>query len=399
MRTRSSAPAGGGGDAAAGTSAAAAAGARRRALLGAAATLAWMAASAAVIMANKTLYSAGYDFPLAVTAAGQLTSAAGGVALAAATRAPLRRASWALARENAPIVGMTAATMFFGNAAYLHLSVAFIQILKARGRERERGGARPAHPAAAPPPPHASCLQSTRACITAAALLNPAKKPQALTPGITLALALAAGVEAPSAPLAAAIAAIGGGTAGALAVEAGAPAFSGLGVALFVASSATEAARAVLAQVLMARKRRGGGGGQSALDVLVHVGWMSGALLAAAAGVAEGRGLAARGAGLLAARPGAFAWAAGCSLATNLSSFLAIGLTSSLTFKVAGCVKNLAVVWWSVVAHGETVAGLQMACYALSAAGFLAYARVKQLAAAVPPAAAAAARTVAKKAA
>jgi hypothetical protein len=307
-----------------------------------------MAASAGVIMANKRLYSLGYDFPLAVTAAGQLTSAAGGAALAAATRAPLRRASWALARENAPIVGVTAATMFFGNAAYLHLSVAFIQILKA------------------------------------------------LTPGITLALALAAGVEAPSAPLAAAIAAIVGGTAGALVVESGAPAFSALGVALFVASSATEAARAVLAQVLMTRKRRGGGGGggggQSALDVLVHVGWMSGALLAAAAGVAEGRGLAARGAGLLAARPGAFAWAAGCSLATNLASFLAISFTSSLTFKVAGCVKNLAVVWWAVVAHGEAIAGLQMACYALSAAGFLAYARLKQLAAgaaAHPPAAAA----------
>lgn len=31
----------------------------------------------------------------------------------------------------APIIACTAATMFWGNAAYMHLSVSFIQILKA----------------------------------------------------------------------------------------------------------------------------------------------------------------------------------------------------------------------------------------------------------------------------
>lgn len=294
-----------------------------------------------------------------------------------------------------------AGTMFFGNAAYLHLSLAFIQILKA------------------------------------------------LTPGITLIIGLAAGVERLSEPLAASIAAIVVGTGertagsmpafpsalhvtplihwsicnrlfcdvklwsdsfvdvqctafcyagGALVIESGAPHFSGHGVALFVASSVTEAARVVAAQVIMAGGGRaatgkaGGGSSRSApqqaspLDALVHIGWMSSICLVLGSILWEGSGLAAVGGPLMAAHPGAFVYAAATSFATNLTSFLAIAATSSLTFKVAGCLKNVAVVAYGVAAHGEAVTAWQLAGYAVSAAGFLGYSRY--LATARPAAAA-----------
>lgn len=56
-----------------------------------------------------------------------------GLLLAAAGLMPLRAPprSACEARRLAPIVACTAATMFWGNAAYLHLSLSFIQILKA----------------------------------------------------------------------------------------------------------------------------------------------------------------------------------------------------------------------------------------------------------------------------
>ncbi len=47
---------------------------------------------------------------------------------------------------------------------------------------------------------------------------------------------------------------------------------------------------------------------------------------------------------LAAAHAGVFAAAPLVSAAVNVSSFLAINATSSLTFKVAGCIKNVAVV-------------------------------------------------------
>lgn len=100
---------------------------------GVAATLLWMAFSSLLIIYNKRLYQAGFGFPMFVTGMGQVFSALGGWVLVTAGFLPLRPPPSPRFFLTAllPIVASTAATMFFGNYAYLYLSVAFIQILKA----------------------------------------------------------------------------------------------------------------------------------------------------------------------------------------------------------------------------------------------------------------------------
>lgn len=106
-------------------------------------------------------------------------------------------------------------------------------------------------------------------------------------------------------------------------------------------------------------------------------------LLIGASLAVEGTGplLLANGpAGVLGAlKPVAFdlSCAAGLSFLVNLTSFWAIGSTGSLTFKVAGCLKNLVVIWYSVAVGHEHVERLQIAGYLVSVAGFLLYTVVK----------------------
>lgn len=70
---------------------------------------------------------------------------------------------------------------------------------------------------------------------------------------------------------------------------------------------------------------------------------------------------------------------AGCmSGLVNLTSYLAIATTSSLTFKVSGCLKNLGVVGYGVMAHGDVVTLNHMLGYAVSLAGFVIYSYSRQ---------------------
>lgn len=68
----------------------------------------------------------------------------------------------------------------------------------------------------------------------------------------------------------------------------------------------------------------------------------------------------------------------------NLTSYLAIYTTSSLTFKVAGCLKNLVVVWYGVVVHGDNITHWHLLGYAVSVAGFVLYTISKSCVAAKP---------------
>jgi drug/metabolite transporter (DMT)-like permease len=97
--------------------------------------------------------------------------------------------------------------MFFGNQAYLYLSVSFIQILKA------------------------------------------------FTPALTLVLCVVAGLERLHWPLMLSIVLITFGTVSSVLEESGAPSFSALGLGSFLASSVTEAARVVGAEVLLGAQR------------------------------------------------------------------------------------------------------------------------------------------------
>ena len=106
-----------------------------------------------------------------------------------------------------PIIISSTATMFFGNQAYLYLSVSFIQILKA------------------------------------------------FTPALTLMLCVVAGLESLQWPLMLSIGLITVGTGSSVLEESGMPSFSMLGLVSFLASSVTEAARVVGAEVLLGAQR------------------------------------------------------------------------------------------------------------------------------------------------
>jgi len=86
---------------------------------------------------------------------------------------------------------------------------------------------------------------------------------------------------------------------------------------------------------------------------------------------------------IVAANPLSFALAATLGFAVNLLSFGVIQTTSSLTYKVLGQLKNVAVVCFSIVIFGSRVSGLQTLGYAISIGGFVLYNRAKQAQAAL----------------
>jgi drug/metabolite transporter (DMT)-like permease len=293
--------------------------------------LAWALASSALIFMNKRIMvDVGFAYPLALTGAGQLVSAA---CAAAACRAGLWRPrlgpppplSTVLTRL-LPVCACAAGTLYCGNAAYLTLSVAFIQMLKV------------------------------------------------LMPALTLAVGVVARVETVTPPLAVAVALMVAGTALATAEEAGGGGgrFSAVGAALFLASAVMEAGRVVAMQALLA----GGGGGGPGVraytpaEVTAYMGPPTGLLLLAAAAVTERDGLLHRGGLALAvAHAPSIALALFMGFLVNATTAAAIRNSSSLTFKVAGTLKNTAVVL-AGVAQGDVVTARGAAGYAVSVAGF-----------------------------
>lgn len=92
------------------------------------------------------------------------------------------------------------------------------------------------------------------------------------------------------------------------------------------------------------------------MEALVYLGPLTVACLAAGSYVLEWRqGLATDGLAMLAARRAEFGLAAVVSFLVNLLCYLAIRHVSATTFKVAGCLKNVAVVWGGILS-GDVVA-------------------------------------------
>ncbi|GAX82237.1 hypothetical protein CEUSTIGMA_g9665.t1 [Chlamydomonas eustigma] len=297
-----------------------------RLLLGVVGTGLWMFFSSSLIILNKNLYK-NLDFqrPFFVTGMGQLFSFLGGLSLVGMGVLPLRpvpKLSFCVTRL-LPIVLSSTATMFFGNTTYLYLSLSFIQILKA------------------------------------------------FTPALTLLLCVIVGLERMHWPLVLSIALITFGTANAVIEERGAPSFKALGLFSFLASSLTEASRVVGAEVLLGAQRF------NSAEALVYIGGPTAVFLLLGAVVWEGMGPTSDGWAVIAQTPSAFLAAFTMSFLVNLSCYFAIQYTSSLTFKVAGCVKNIGVVWYGIVAHKEHVTLVQMAGYAVSIIGFAIYSKLK----------------------
>lgn len=139
--------------------------------------------------------------------------------------------------QRALVAAAFAASLFFGNAAYLGLSVAFINMLKA------------------------------------------------LTPVATLLTGYCLGGGAPSPGLIAATALIAAGTATATAQEATTSHFSAVAFASFALSIVFEAIRMVLSERLLQSKT---GTRMSAVELMAHVGPLTGLMLAAGSALVEG---------------------------------------------------------------------------------------------------------------
>eukprot|EP00201_Polytomella_parva_P017845 CAMPEP_0175058952 /NCGR_PEP_ID=MMETSP0052_2-20121109/12147_1 /TAXON_ID=51329 ORGANISM="Polytomella parva, Strain SAG 63-3" /NCGR_SAMPLE_ID=MMETSP0052_2 /ASSEMBLY_ACC=CAM_ASM_000194 /LENGTH=299 /DNA_ID=CAMNT_0016324417 /DNA_START=343 /DNA_END=1242 /DNA_ORIENTATION=+ len=75
--------------------------------------------------------------------------------------------------------------------------------------------------------------------------------------------------------------------------------------------------------------------------------------------------------------PSTFLMAFLMSLFVNLTCLMAIKASSSLTFKIASCIKNVAVVAYGVVVHADKVTPIQMVGYSISVAGFTMYSHLK----------------------
>eukprot|EP01023_Acetabularia_acetabulum_P009341 TRINITY_DN14168_c0_g1_i1.p1 TRINITY_DN14168_c0_g1~~TRINITY_DN14168_c0_g1_i1.p1 ORF type:complete len:331 (+),score=43.39 TRINITY_DN14168_c0_g1_i1:124-1116(+) len=293
-------------------------------LPGVLATVAWMWVSSAMILYNKYIYSQGFVFPFMATAAGQAFSAAGGYTMylmGVQTLRPVPSLNDYIFKL-APIGIAFAGTLYTGNVAYLYLSVSFIQILKG------------------------------------------------FTPGIVLLLTGIIGLEKASATLVAAILMIGGGTGFAVLVEQGTPSFNFFGFVLFLISSLTEAVRVVLVQVIHQNDKF------NTVESLIYISGPASICLFIISLIFEYEGMIEIGIPLVLKEPSAYFLAFGFSCLTSITCYYAIQFTSSLTFKVSGCMKNLAVVWVGV-ARGDVVSPSQILGYLVSMFGFFMYCNVK----------------------
>lgn len=243
---------------------------------------AWMAASSSLILLNKAIYNDGFHFPLMATAIGRFFSASGGAALLALGCAPpCRPPTNRRLLSITPIVVLTVATLYAGNLAAITLSVSFMQIMKG------------------------------------------------LTPGVTLLVAAARGLEHLSMPLAVVVLLTAAGTGVGVLVEGCAPGFDRFAFGAMAASCAIEALRSVLVQELHAAQ----GGAFHPAEALVYIGMPAAVCLFALSLVFERPAVLTLGTGLVAAKPLLYLASFAAAFATNITGFWAI--------QVRPCVS-----WW-----------------------------------------------------
>jgi hypothetical protein len=155
-------------------------------------------------------------------------------------------------------------------------------------------------------------------------------------------------------------------------LESGTASFSGLGVFLFSLSCVTEATRVVWSQLLLGPAK------YNSAEVMLYVNAPAAVVLLLCGAVWEGpKGVWQAYWHLSLHRPWSVVLALASSALVNLSSYLAIAATGSLTFKVLGSVKNVGVVLYGALVYKEHITGLQMVSYAVSMAGFYLYTRAK----------------------
>ncbi|KAF8066272.1 ADIPOR3 [Scenedesmus sp. PABB004] len=318
----------------------------------------WIVLSAGVIMLNKYILDprlGGFPFPLTLTG---LHMAFCWAASAALVRGGVVDApdmpSETYLRCVVPIGALFACVLWLGNAAYVHLSVSFIQMLKAMMPllvyavgtvlGTERWSAR------------TGCVLAVVVAGVMAASFG-AARPRAGGGGAArAALPGAAHHAARRAPRRRA--------------AAGEVVLSLAGLALQCGSMAAEAVRLTLVQLLLQAR----GIKLNPITTMFHVCPVCLACLLLPFAALEARRLAAHHAARAwRVGPGLLLASAGSALALNCAIFMLIGRTSALTMNLAGVAKDVLLIYLSMVLYGSVVTELQLLGYAVALGGAFTY--------------------------
>lgn len=287
----------------------------------------YMCIGPTLILVNKFLLKdAGFPYPMCLSSLGLVFTSLMSHALVRLGKVKLNHAEtvanrkfWT--RNVLPVGFMTSITLFCGNAVYLHLSVAFVQMLKA------------------------------------------------FTPVIVLAIAVLFKIERPPMKMVGTVLIICVGTCVASFGEVN---FSLAGMMFMLCAELAEAGRLVLAQYLLQNLKFGVVEGQ------YYFAPASALCLLGVAAVHEMPTIYARGDyAVIGQHLHLFVLAGTLGLGVQYLSYLVICTTNATTLKVLGTARNAGLVMFAVVFRGEVVTTLQFLGYAVALLGFAGYNYVK----------------------
>jgi len=295
--------------------------------------LAWSVASSGIIFLNKHIMAnEGFRFPMALSCLGMATSSiCSYVAIVIFGVIPrtvdITMDFWF--KRALPIGMCGALTLYFGNLAYLYISVPYIQMLKG------------------------------------------------MTPIITLAIGIVFGIDAATLPLCASLVSIGGGVTLSSYAEAE---FVLTGFLCMLAAETFEAGKVVLMQKLMSGHKL------HVLEGLLCFAPPCASCLFIGTLLLELDGMLTVGIPKMIEKPWLFLVQGSMGFVVNLLILQVIKCTSSVTFKVVSMMKNVAVVVGSIPLFGDRVTALQGVGYAISMAGFAAYQYARSIQGPIVPA-------------
>lgn len=294
------------------------------------ACLTWSVVSSSIIFLNKYIMAGpdganGFPFPMALSCIGMTTSSIGSyIAVVRLKLVPqtieITPRFWF--GRALPIGVCGALTLYFGNLAYLYISVSYIQMLKG------------------------------------------------MTPIITLVVGILFGIDAATLPLCGSLLVIALGVFMSSYAEAE---FVLAGFLAMLAAETAEAGKVVLMQKLMA------GNKLHVLEGLLCFAPPCALSLFVGMLLIEYEGMANEGVQRMLDNPFLFLLQGCMGFVVNLLILLVIKTTSSVTFKVVSMMKNVAVVVGSVPLFGNVITSLQAVGYALSICGFCAYQYARSL--------------------
>lgn len=288
-------------------------------ILDAARLLIWLSLSSVVILSNKwLLHPMRFPFPVTLTCWHMIVSAAVGAVAVMSGQVTQTRLSWQTwAAVCLPIGALSAASLFFGNMAFMYLTVAFMQMLKA----------------------NMPVIIFVVGCLFATERFTLASF------GIMVLIAF-----------------------GVALASYGELNFSLLGMSCMLGAMSSEAVRLTLVQTMLQRQDLK----LTPLSSLYYVMPISTLCLLPIALISEGQGLHQCIWLKYANAPALIANAAGAA-SLNLAIYVVVGTMSALTMKLAAVVKDIGLVAVSCALFGDTLTSLGMCGYGIALVGVCLY--------------------------